>query len=533
MLFDLQQNRKLMLVLKPFLPYLLSGVLLSVLAGVLGLFAIWCVIQLIGNNHEKWLVLAVVFWGGAALCSVFSAWLAHFSEARFSTKLRRKIVAHIARLPAHQFANYKNDKFKRLISDDTTALHHLVAHLPAEVANLLILPCITIVFLVFETQTSALIVLIPGLLAGFCYLVIIPKLTAQQANERFDVMAEITTAISDYGRGSLIHRTYLTDSGPLTKFKSATQHFIQGMLTRIKRVATIVAIATAMLQAVATFTIAYSLGSHWPIDELAALLFFSLAIVTPALQLGHGLDYVSAGKKAAGRIEDFLNTPLIAFGQEHYTPEHSGTLVVNQVSQQINAQVIQQRVSFSVLSGTLLAISGESGVGKSSLLRVLAGFESEYLGTILYQGIDCSTLHEEVWPNLVMLLPQGLGVLDTSVQENLALTQPNATDEQYLNALQQARLEVPLSQSTTLMSGGEKQRLNLARAFLSPTPIILLDEPTSALDTSTAMECIQNIKQHAKHQHKIIIMVTHDPKLIKMADKRLYLEANSFYGETS
>ncbi len=532
MLLDIRKNRKLMLVLKPFIPYLLSGVLFSVLAGVLGLFAIWCVIQLIGDHRGQWLFLAVICWSGAALSAVFSAWLSHFSEARFSTKLRRKIVGHIARLPAHQFANYKSDKFKRLISDDATALHHLIAHLPAEIANLLILPCVTIAFLVFETQASALVVLIPGCLAGVCYLVIIPKLTAQQANERFDVMAQITTAVSDYSRGPLIHRTYLTDSGPLTQFKYATNYFVQGMFTRIKRVATVVATATAMLQAVATFTIAYSLGNNWPIDELAALLFFSLAIVTPALKLGHGLDYVRAGKNAATRIEVFLNSPIIAFGQDHYTPALSGTLVVNQLCQHINSTLIQQKISFSVSNGTLLAISGKSGIGKSSLLRVLAGFESEYLGTILYQEIDCSTLNEEVWPNLAMLLPQGLSVLDASVQENLALTLPNATDAQYLNALQQAQLDVPLLQSTSLLSGGEKQRLNLARAFLSQTPILLLDEPTSALDTPTALACIQNIKQHAKHQHKIIIMVTHDPKLIKLADKHLCLTASSIYGET-
>lgn len=532
MLFDIQQNKKLMLVLTPFIPYLLSGVLFSVLAGVLGLLAIWSVIQLLGENHEEWLFITLVYWTAAALCTVFSAWFSHFSEARFSTKLKHKVVAHLARLPGHQFANYKNDKFKQLLSDDIAALHHLIAHLPAEIANLLILPCITILFLVFETQLSAILVLIPGVLAGFCYLVIIPKLTAQQNNERFDVMAEITSSISDYGRAPLLHRTYLTDSGPLTKFKSASRHFIQGMITRIKRVATIVAIATAMLQAVATFTIAYYLGSNWPTEQLAALLFFSLAIVTPALQLGHGLDYARAGKKAANRIEDFLNSPVIDFGQNHYTPEHSGTLIVNKMSQRINTQVIQHSLSFSVTSGTLLMISGESGIGKSSLLRVLAGFESQYLGSILYQGVDCSTLHEEVWPSLVLLLPQELSVLDTSVKENLALTQPEATDNEYINALQHAQLDVSLSQSTTLMSGGEKQRINLARAFLSQAPILLLDEPTSALDASTALACVQALKEHAKLQHKIIIMVTHDSTLIKLADKHLGLEASSFNGES-
>ena len=78
MLLDIRKNRKLMLVLKPFIHYLLSGVLFSVLAGVLGLFAIWCVIQLIGDHRGQWLFLAVICWSGAALSAVFSAWLSHF-----------------------------------------------------------------------------------------------------------------------------------------------------------------------------------------------------------------------------------------------------------------------------------------------------------------------------------------------------------------------------------------------------------------------------------------------------------------------
>ena len=72
-------------------------------------------------------------------------------------------------------------------------------------------------------------------------------------------------------------------------------------------------------------------GRNWPIEELASLLFFSLAIVTPALKLGHGLDYVRAGKAAAKRIEDFLQTPVIPFGQKTNLVTGSGSLIVEQL----------------------------------------------------------------------------------------------------------------------------------------------------------------------------------------------------------
>lgn len=532
MLFDFKKSNQLFSILAPSLPMLLFGVLCAVLAGVSGLLAIWYIIQLIGGKDSAhWLIFASLCWCVSALLFALSAWLSHFSEAQFSEKLRRKVATHLTRLPAHQLANYKSDNLKRLLGDDITAMHHLIAHLPTEVANLLILPCLTVAFLLVETRLIALVVLLPGLIAAMCYLVVIPKLTAKQQTERFDVMAEITTSLNEYSNGVTTYRTYITNSGPLNQFKHATTHFIKNISSRIKRVSGVVAFATSMLQAVATFTIAYSVGRNWPIEELASLLFFSLAIVTPALKLGHGLDYVRAGKAAAKRIEDFLQTPVIPFGQKTNLVTGSGSLIVEQLSLQITAQLMTQRINFAVSSGTLLAISGVSGIGKSSLLRALSGFEPSYKGRILYQGEDCSPLSEQAWSRLALLLPQQLPVLDASVKENLALTQPNTTDEHYNNALEQAQLPISLSHSASLLSGGEKQRLHLARVFLSKAKVILLDEPTSALDEKTAMRCIKQLKSYAQTQQKIIIMVTHDHTLAAQANEHLYMTKDTLCGE--
>lgn len=89
---------------------LLFGALCAVLAGVLGLLAIWCIIQLIGGKDSAyWLIFASLCWCVSALLFALSAWISHFSEAQFSEKLRHKVASHLTRLPAHQLANYKSD----------------------------------------------------------------------------------------------------------------------------------------------------------------------------------------------------------------------------------------------------------------------------------------------------------------------------------------------------------------------------------------------------------------------------------------
>ncbi|EPP6614993.1 ATP-binding cassette domain-containing protein, partial [Acinetobacter baumannii] len=108
----------------------------------------------------------------------------------------------------------------------------------------------------------------------------------------------------------------------------------------------------------------------------------------------------------------------------------------------------------------------------------------------------------------------------------------NANDAQLEQALLKAQLKVDLNADATLLSGGEKQRLGIARAFLSSAPIILLDEPTSALDQTNATKIILELSDLAKKQNKTIVMVTHDLALAAHADSRLVLKGPTDSGKS-
>ena len=105
----------------------------------------------------------------------------------------------------------------------------------------------------------------------------------------------------------------------------------------------------------------------------------------------------------------------------------------------------------------------------------------------------------------------------------MSLSAVNANDEQLEQALLKAQLKVDLNADATLLSGGEKQRLGIARAFLSSAPIILLDEPTSALDQTNATKIILELSDLAKNQNKTIVMVTHESEIAQWADRTIYL----------
>lgn len=509
-------------VLRPSALGFILGTVCAVASGLTMLLGLWCLVKLTTNFDLLWIVCALVLWVMAAVLIACSAWFSHTAEARFSTRIKREVAQHLVRLPSSTIARYSGDSLKRLVSDDIAALHHLLAHLPSEIATFVVVPLLSIVFLVSYVGAAAIWILLPGICAALCYLWIIPKLMARHAQNQANIMSDITVAIDDYARGIQVNRIYGTESGALAVFYQAAQRFVDSMISRVSRVASIAAIATGLLQAVATFAVAYSVTYNQPLNEIAAALLFSLAIVTPALKLGHGLDYVTQGIAAAKRLVSVLQERKLAYG----------TQVVSIKSVPLTLENIEltrqnQTINGCFLPATITAITGVSGVGKSTLLRVLAGFENAQQGSVKIGQIDVKALTEETRRNAFLLISQGADVLAATVRENLALSMPSAMDEQFLAALEKAQLSVDLNADAALLSGGERQRLSLARVFLSSAPFILLDEPTSALDQATAQALFKELQRFTHSFGRTLIFVTHDLRLAEQADTQLQISAKN------
>ncbi len=180
------------------------------------------------------------------------------------------------------------------------------------------------------------------------------------------------------------------------------------------------------MQATATFAIAYAVGFHWDATTLAATILFSLAIVTPALRLGHGLDYVAAGRSAAVRLATALNEPTLPAGEALTVPAASPSdhLEIVDLTVTITDRRVVDGVTHAFRPAAITAITGPSGAGKSTLLKALAGFEIPELGTVRYAGRSITAIDENLRPPSVLLTPQGADVLPATVRENIALAAP-------------------------------------------------------------------------------------------------------------
>ncbi|WP_075201157.1 ATP-binding cassette domain-containing protein [Leucobacter japonicus] len=499
--------------LRPAAPLLISAVFAAAASGLVGLAGTWSAVRFIGDPRTENGLQTVLGWALAAVLAGLSAWAAHAGEARFSGRLRRTLSARLVRLPASSVARIGSERLRRAVTVDIAALHHAVAHLPSEIATLVVVPIATVVLLLAMAGPVALLALIPGVLAAVYSLGIVPRIAAKHGAAQAAVLGDIESAVGEHARGIRVNRLFGAQAGAAAEYQRATERFTDGMVAWVARVATPAAISAACLQAAVTYAVAYLVGYGRSPEVIAAMMLFGLAIVTPALRLGHGLDYVRAGKAAAARLQQIFAEPVVAAAPT-CAPLGDAAIELDSVSVALDGRRVIHHLDHAAARGRVTAIVGQSGAGKSTLLRAIAGWEPIAAGEVRVARVN---------GDAPLLIPQGAHVLDASVRDNLTIDGQARGDDELKRALQRAQLEVALDAGAATLSGGERQRLGIARVFLAHAPVVLLDEPTSALDRDTADRVVRELIADAEERQRAIVLVTHDPLVAATAHERLEL----------
>lgn len=175
----------------------------------------------------------------------------------------------------------------------------------------------------------------------------------------------------------------------------------------------------------------------------------------------------------------------------------------------------------SIPAGKITCIIGESGSGKTTLLRLLNGMISCDEGDILVDGGSITRLDLVELRRKAVMVPQTPAIFKGTVRDNLLIglhfsEKPAASDEQLQEVLETVRLDKELDQEADALSGGEKQRLALARVLLMKPLVWLLDEPTSALDEDTSQSVMREITERAKQQGQTVVIVTHSKEVVRL-----------------
>lgn len=502
-------------LLRPYYRPLAAAIVLQALAGVCSLVP-WIVLGHIAAAAQPaaelgglWpIALSGLVW---LLGQTLALYLTHRVDASLCHQLRLKLAAKLQRLPLNWFVHQGEDGVARYVEQDVRALHQLIAHAPTDLVNLLIIPLVAFGYLCTLNMPLALFGLLPLCVAVGLFRAMRARRFRDAFEQRDRTMEEMLASYGSLASHPVAVRQY-PQAGVQAQAQAATELFVSAFSQWVQRIGRFSAGTQLLLGAplLAAWVIAGALGlGHGllPAAQLCVFLLMVKAIAAPLQAMGHGGDALRSARLAATRLNALLTMPDMVEGTQQPNLVAPAEIEVRDLSFHYADQPILQNISFRLPAGSVTAIVGPSGAGKSSLLLLLARFMDPDCGQIRVAGQSLSSLSDAGRFRLITPVLQQGCALARPLDQNIALYRPEASLATIHAAAKAACLHEeimarPLGYQSIpgrdlQLSGGELQRLSIARALLSPAPILLLDEPTSALEPQTAVALLRSLRQRS------------------------------------
>src|SRR2546426_4536303 len=273
------------------------------------------------------------------------------------------------------------------------------------------------------------------------------------------------------------------------------------------------------------------------IGQFFSLMIYSFYIFTPLQELGNVINIYRETEVSLQNFQEILDTPRDPKPAHPEPIEELMTLQFERVSfqHQSSSSLALDDISFSAARGDTVAFVGPSGAGKSTLVKLLVGLYAPKSGEILYNAISAERVDLDLLREKIGFVTQDTQLFSGSIRENLLFVNPDATDRECMEVLEQAAthsllaradrgLDTLIGEGGVKVSGGEKQRLSIARALLRHPQLLVFDEATSSLDSLTEEEISRTIREVATNQEAITILIAHRLSTIMHADRIFVLE---------
>lgn len=481
-------------------------------------------------------VVAISLLGtGSFLAAALTLWL-HLVDARFARDLRTGLLTKMSRLPLGWFTARGSGSIKQLVQDDTLSLHYLITHAIPDAVAAVIAPVAVLVYLFVVDWRLALVMFVPVLI----YLVLMTVMTIQSGPKiaQSQRWAERMNAEAGaYLEGQPVVRVF--GGAAASSFRRRLDEYIgflvawqkpftgkKSMMDLVTRPGTflwlIVAVGTPMITS----------GAMDPVDILPFLLLGTTFGVR-LLGIAYGLGGIRGGMLAARRIQTTLDETELEIREQTGKRDGEPTVVFDNVTFGYHRDIpVLHDISLQLKPGTVTALVGPSGSGKSTLAALLARFHDVDAGAIRVGGRDIRTLTADELYRQVGFVLQDTQLVGGTVAENIALADPDASLERIQAAAHDAQIHerimrLPNGYDTLLgaassLSGGEKQRLTIARAILADTPVLILDEATAFADPESEYLVQQALNRLTRD--RTVLVIAHRLHTITHADQIVVLE---------
>ncbi|MBB5855553.1 ABC transporter ATP-binding protein [Amycolatopsis umgeniensis] len=535
-------------LLRPFAGSFAALVVLQVIGAVSGLAPLLAVVELgrallaPGPVDESRVWTAVLV--GAAglfvrlLLTAASSGIGHLLDGRVQLAFRRLLAERLGRVPLGWFSGRRTGELAKVVGEDVGAVHPFIAHTPGELVSAFVVPLVSLGYLLTIDWRLTLITLIPVVLAvALVPLMMTPSRLREQ--EEFDQgMAGISNSVVEFVGGIAVVKAFGGAGRAHRSFRTAADDFVatftrwvRGMAGPAAGMQLALSPPFVLLVILIGGTVLIANGGLAPVD-LLPFLVLGLGLTAPVAALGHGFDELQAARRAIGRIREVLGVPPLPEPSNPVAPQgHRVELRGVRFGYEAGREVLRG-IDLVLEPGTVTALVGPSGSGKSTLVTLLPRFFDPAQGSILLGGVDLRELGSRELYRHVSFVFQDVRLLRASVADNIALAVPHAGLDEVVRAARLANihdriLELPHGYETVLqeetgLSGGEAQRISLARALLADTPVLVLDEATAFADPQTELAVRRALT--ASRADRTILVIAHRLETVVDADTVVMLE---------
>ena len=487
--------------------------------------------QAVNIPHYGWMavlfaVLAYLIYIAALMCS-------HLSAFRVATNLRLEVSEHLATLPLGFTETFGSGKLRKIIHESTGAAETFLAHQLPDKYNAMATPIGLLVLLLVFDWRLGLLSLVPVALGFVIMSAMTGRRMADKMRQYGNALESMSNEAVEYVRGIPVVKTFGQSVFSFKKFKATIDEYEKWVIAYTKELRMPMMLYTAAINGVFAFLIVGGLlftRNGVTSEFLLNLLFY--IIITPVISLTlTRIMYMSENElvvaDALARVDSVLDAePVPENDHPRHPKDASVSLKDVHFSYDGKTDVIKG-VSLKIQPGQMVAFVGPSGGGKSTLANLICRFFDVQSGSVRVGGADVRDIPKEELMDTISFVFQNSRLLKGSILDNVRLGRAQATEAEVLAALKAAQcmdivekfpegIHTVIGTKGVYLSGGEQQRIAIARAMLKNAPILLLDEATAFADPDNEARVQAAFAQLAKG--KTVIMIAHRLSTVANAD---------------
>ena len=487
--------------------------------------------QAVNIPHYGWMavlfaVLAYLIYIAALMCS-------HLSAFRVATNLRLEVSEHLATLPLGFTETFGSGKLRKIIHESTGAAETFLAHQLPDKYNAMATPIGLLVLLLVFDWRLGLLSLVPVALGFVIMSAMTGRRMADKMRQYGNALESMSNEAVEYVRGIPVVKTFGQSVFSFKKFKATIDEYEKWVIAYTKELRMPMMLYTAAINGVFAFLIVGGLlftRNGVTSEFLLNLLFY--IIITPVISLTlTRIMYMSENElvvaDALARVDSVLDAePVPENDHPRHPKDASVSLKDVHFSYDGKTDVIKG-VSLKIQPGQMVAFVGPSGGGKSTLANLICRFFDVQSGSVRVGGADVRDIPKEELMDTISFVFQNSRLLKGSILDNVRLGRPQATEAEVLAVLKAAQcmdivekfpagIHTVIGTKGVYLSGGEQQRIAIARAMLKNAPVLILDEATAFADPDNEAKVQAAFAQLAKG--KTVLMIAHRLSTVANAD---------------